>query len=135
MASRCAGFVATALLAITYIAALPASVVMASVSALLGARLLEGDCLAHIGGEEFMLVLRQCDAGRGRRVAESVRHNVAASLGVAQWAADESFEAAVERADRAPYDAKHGGRDRVDDSDARRITTIPMDLPPSGPLH
>ncbi|MEP7299413.1 MAG: GGDEF domain-containing protein, partial [Burkholderiales bacterium] len=124
--------------------------VLRAVGTLLGARLREGDCLARVGGEEFMIVLRQCDASRGRRVAESVRHNVAASqirtaagevpvtvsLGVAQWAVDESFDAAIERADRALYDAKHGGRDRVEvhDSDARRIAAVPADLP-SGPLH
>ena len=125
--------------------------VLRAVGTLLGARLREGDCLARIGGEEFMIVLRQCDVSRGRRVAESVRHNVAASqirtaagevpitvsLGVAEWADDESFDALVERADRALYDAKHSGRDRVeiDGVDARRITTLPMDLPPSGSLH
>jgi len=125
--------------------------VLRAVGALLGARLRDGDCLARIGGEEFMIVLRQCDASRGRRVAESVRHNVAASqirtvagevpitvsLGVAQWAAGESFEAVVERADRALYEAKHCGRDRVeiDGSDARRISTIPADFLTTGPLH
>ena len=125
--------------------------VLRAVGALLGARLREGDCLARVGGEEFMIVLRQCGAGRGRRVAESVRHNVAASqirtaagevpvtvsLGVAQWAADEGFEALVERADRALYDAKHSGRDRVeiDGADARRVMTVPMDFLPSGSIH
>ena len=125
--------------------------VLRAVGALLGARLREGDCLARIGGEEFMIVLRQCGASRGRRAAESVRHNVAASqirtaagevpitvsMGVAQWAPEENFEAVVERADRALYDAKHSGRDRVeiDGNDARRMSTIPMDLLPTGPIH
>jgi diguanylate cyclase (GGDEF)-like protein len=125
--------------------------VLRAVGALLGARLREGDCLARIGGEEFMIVLRQCDVSRGRRVAESVRHNVAASqirtaagevpitvsLGVAQWAAGESLEVLIERADRALYDAKHSGRDRVeiDGDDARRVSTVPMDFLPSGSVH
>jgi diguanylate cyclase (GGDEF)-like protein len=98
-----------------------------------------------------MIVLRQCDASRGRRVAESVRHNVAASeirtsagevpitvsVGLAQWADGESLDAVVERADRALYDAKHSGRDRVevDGNDARRMSTVPMDLLPFGPIH
>jgi diguanylate cyclase (GGDEF)-like protein len=125
--------------------------VLRAVGTLLGARLREGDCLARIGGEEFMIVLRQCDASRGRRVAESVRHNVAASqirtragevpitvsVGLAQWAAGETFDAVVERADRALYDAKHSGRDRVevDGLDARRMSTVPMDFLPTGPIH
>jgi len=43
----------------------------------------------------------------------------------------------VERADRALYEAKHCGRDRVeiDGSDARRISTIPADFLTTGPLH
>jgi diguanylate cyclase (GGDEF)-like protein len=125
--------------------------VLRAVGELLGARLREGDCLARIGGEEFMIVLRQCGVSRGRRVAESVRHNVAAShirtaggevpitvsVGVAQWAADETLDAVTERADRALYDAKHSGRDRVeiDGSDARRVSTVPMDFLPSGSIH
>jgi diguanylate cyclase len=124
--------------------------VLRAVGALLGARLRDGDCLARIGGEEFMAVLRDCDVGRGRRVAESLRHNVAAShirtgagdvpitvsLGVAQWAAGESFDEVVERADRALYEAKNGGRDRVeiDRADAMRLTSG-FDFLPSGPLH
>ena len=102
--------------------------VLRAVGALLLARLREGDCLARIGGEEFLAVLRNCDLNRGRRVAESLRHNVAASriateagevpltvsLGVSQWRPDEDFDTVVERADRALYDAKHGGRDRVE---------------------
>ncbi len=102
--------------------------VLRAIGELLVARLREGDCLARIGGEEFLAVLRNCDLNRGRRVAESLRHNVAASriatdagevpvtvsLGVSQWVVDEDFDAAVARADRALYGAKHGGRDRVE---------------------
>jgi diguanylate cyclase (GGDEF)-like protein len=125
--------------------------VLRAVSALLGARLRDGDCLARIGGEEFMVVLRSCDVNRGRRVAEALRYNVGASsvrteagevvvtvsVGVAQWASAEDFDDLVERADRALYDAKHGGRDRVeiDRVDARRLNTVPGDFQPSGSLH
>ena len=125
--------------------------VLRAVGALLAGRLRDGDCLARIGGEEFMAVLRNCDVNRGRRVAESLRHNVAiskigtdagevpvtVSLGVAQWAADEGFDELVERADRALYDAKHSGRDRVevDRSDADRLSIIPTESVPPGQLH
>jgi diguanylate cyclase (GGDEF)-like protein len=96
-------------------------------------------------------VLRNSDVNRGRRVAESLRHNVAASqigtdagevpvtvsLGVAQWAAGEGFDELVERADRALYEAKHGGRDRVevDRSDAGRLALAPAEPVPPGHLH
>jgi diguanylate cyclase (GGDEF)-like protein len=125
--------------------------VLRAVGTLLGARLRDGDCLARLGGEEFLVVLRGCDVNRGRRVAESLRHNVAASqirtdagevpvtvsLGVAQWNGDETFDEVVERADRALYEAKHSGRDRVeiDPADARRLVTVPADFMPSGSLH
>ena len=124
--------------------------VLRAVGTLLGARLRDGDCLARIGGEEFIVVLRDCDVARGRRVAEALRHNVAASqilttvgevpitvsLGVAQWASDESFDDVIERADRALYGAKHSGRDRVeiDDADLGRIQPG-LDFVSSGPLH
>lgn len=123
--------------------------VLQAVAALLEARLRDGDCLARIGGEEFAGVLRHCDLGRARRVAESVRHNVAASqirtaagevpvtvsIGLAQWRGGETFEQVLERADRALYDAKHGGRDRVeiDLVDRSGMSTVPM--VPIGPLH
>ena len=125
--------------------------VLRAVGALLEGRLRDGDCLARIGGEEFMVVLRNCDVARGRRVAESLRHNVAASqisteagevpvtvsLGIAQWAPDEEFDELVERADRALYDAKHGGRDRVEvhRGDTHRLGAAPTEPGPPGPLH
>jgi len=125
--------------------------VLRAVGVLLDGRLRDGDCLARVGGEEFMAVLRNCDVNRGRRVAESLRHNVAASqigtaagevpitvsVGVAQWAEGEAFNELVERADRALYDAKHSGRDRVviDGADADRLSTGPIESVPPSHLH
>ena len=125
--------------------------VLRAVGGLLGVRLREGDCLARIGGEEFMAVLRNCDLNRARRVAESLRHNVAASriatgagevpvtvsLGVAQWAADEGFDVVVERADRALYQAKRGGRDRVEfhQRESASAGAATSEFAPPGPLH
>ena len=126
-------------------------VVLRSIGTLLGARLRDGDCLARVGGEEFMAVLRSCDVNRARRVAESLRHNVAASyietdagevpvtvsVGVAQWAPGELLGEVVERADRALYRAKHSGRDRVvlDRDDVARFGLSVTDFAPTGPLH
>ena len=126
-------------------------VVLRTIGTLLGARLRDGDCLARVGGEEFMAVLRHCDVNRARRVAESLRHNVAASyietvagevpvtvsVGVAQWAPGELFDEVVERADRALYRAKHSGRDRVelDRDDLARFGAVITEFAPTGPLH
>lgn len=124
--------------------------VLRFVSVLLGTRLRDFDCLARYGGEEFAIVLRRCDIGRGRRVAEALRENVAnaeietevgtvavtISIGVAQWAVGEGLDQVVQRADQALYRAKQSGRDRVeiDGSDALRTmagggdSTFPANL-------
>ncbi len=124
--------------------------VLRSVATLLGTRLRDGDCLARYGGEEFLVILRRCHVSRGRRVAEALRQNVArarigtsavavpvtVSLGVAQWAADESFDDVVQRADRALYDAKQSGRDRVEvhAADQGRLIDQPADSTLPGAL-
>ncbi len=124
--------------------------VLRIVAGLLGTRLRDGDCLARYGGEEFLVILRRCNVARGKRVAEALRHNVAharivthagavpvtVSLGVAQWAADESFDDVVQRADRALYDAKQSGRDRVEvhSADQGRLLTESPDSTAPGAL-
>ena len=86
------------------------------------------DTLARIGGEEFAVLLPGADLAEAIAVAERLRGAVAgmrvawqgvvhdrqtASLGVAQWAPDESLRGLLERADRALFGAKEHGRDRV----------------------
>ena len=116
--------------------------VLQSVGRLLGTRLRDGDCLARFGGEEFVVILRRCDVNRGLRVAEALRRNVAAeaittelgpvqvtvSIGLAQWGEAESIDDVIERADRALYNAKQSGRDRVevDDADAANLNGQPL---------
>jgi diguanylate cyclase (GGDEF)-like protein len=125
--------------------------VLQAVADLLGSRLREADCLARLGGEEFVAVLRRCDIGRGQRVAEALRLIVGGveiethagpvgatvSIGVAQWAVDETFESALRRADRALYQAKRAGRDRVevDTADAMRLSVAAIERTRPGALH
>ena len=85
------------------------------------------DTVARAGGEEFVVVLPRTDAEAAERVADKLRSRIAAhemaglegqakvtiSLGVAVLMPGETGESLLERADRALYDAKEAGRDRV----------------------
>jgi len=84
--------------------------------------------IGRMGGEEFAAVLTDCSADQAYRVAELIRRNTAknktisdavefrftTSVGVAPWLPGEvSIELALDRADKALYNAKVYGRNRV----------------------
>jgi diguanylate cyclase (GGDEF)-like protein len=85
------------------------------------------DVIGRLGGEEFALLLTETPLDGAIIVAERLRVRLAdcpfetaegargftVSLGVAQWAAEETMESFIARADGALYCAKEGGRDRV----------------------
>jgi len=102
--------------------------VLRKVSAVLSEAQRRSDLCARWGGEEFLIALSCTDAPgaviaaeRFRRAIEAAvigsahsgRIVVTASLGVATLQSAESIEACLERADRALYAAKAGGRNRV----------------------
>jgi diguanylate cyclase (GGDEF)-like protein len=76
-----------------------------------------GDLLARLGGEEFGLLLRTRDATTALDVTERLRCLVSGgwtcSAGIAVAQPGEDAEAVVARADRALYEAKARGRDRI----------------------
>jgi diguanylate cyclase (GGDEF)-like protein len=76
-----------------------------------------GDLLARLGGEEFGLLLLNCDPDRVREVIERLRgavyHDRTCSVGFAVHLAGEPAEQVMARADAALYEAKESGRDRV----------------------
>jgi diguanylate cyclase (GGDEF)-like protein len=94
----------------------------------------EHDFLARLGGEEFVVLLPHTDSARALLVAERLRDaveragvdtpaglfHITVSIGSATLpvgeqpdAAAESLSMLLERADKALYRAKHGGRNRV----------------------
>lgn len=89
----------------------------------------ESDLPARLGGEEFAVLLPETDAEAACQVAERLRAHLAThpamletghtltytiSLGVAFWRpSDSGLDDLMLRADRALYEAKRGGRNRV----------------------
>ncbi|WP_170294870.1 sensor domain-containing diguanylate cyclase [Roseospira navarrensis] len=88
-------------------------------------RLRETDILARWGGEEFVILLPDTDRDGAVRLAEALRAGVESaafatgdrvtlSLGAALLQDGETAESVIDRADRALYQAKRGGRNRVE---------------------
>lgn len=87
------------------------------------------DIVARFGGEEFMVLLTSVTLDQARQTAERIRQkvydlkiphmfnesvatNVTISIGIAIYES-EDIEAALEKADKALYEAKHMGRNNI----------------------
>lgn len=102
--------------------------VLRTLAKVMAKRIRETDCIARLGGEEFVVVFRGCDLAAGRDVADTLRAGIAAtaipteagalnitvSIGVAQWTPGEALPDVMGRADTALYQAKREGRNRVE---------------------
>lgn len=96
----------------------------------------------RIGGEEFAVLLCGSDRNSGRLFAEGVRAGFSllpvphlpgdmrfsASFGVAEWRDGETVAELFMRADRALYEAKKAGRDRVRVDNPLRSPAAPLAL-------
>lgn len=95
-------------------------VALSSVASALARGRRKSDRLARIGGEEFGLLMPGVIAGAAVSIGERLRSAVARldisitiSVGVATLQPTEGMSDLLRAADRALYDAKHSGRDRV----------------------
>ncbi len=100
--------------------------VLIAVAACLRANLREVDFICRWGGEEFLILLKNCDAEDALQVSEKLRLaietlvveykkellQVTASFGVSQWRPEELVDALIERADTVLFQAKYIGRNR-----------------------
>jgi diguanylate cyclase (GGDEF)-like protein len=87
----------------------------------------EIDLVARFGGEEFIVLLPDTDLERAAAVAERLRRalsepppatlprelRLSASIGLTRLVTEDDADAALRRADRALYEAKNAGRNRV----------------------
>ncbi|MET1076830.1 MAG: GGDEF domain-containing protein [Pseudomonas sp.] len=87
------------------------------------------DIVVRYGGEEFVILLPEIAAEEGRAIGERLRESleqartfhspvgmlpgVTVSLGLAQLTAEDSLQTLIARADRALYQAKQDGRNRL----------------------
>lgn len=104
--------------------------ILVQLTATLSAHLREADILARWGGEEFLVGVPEterdgaCDLAERLRIAveQEVGWEAPAgvgtlSAGVAQYQSGESLRSWIRRADRALYEAKEAGRNRISWSD------------------
>lgn len=82
------------------------------------------DMVARWGGDEFVILLRDCPLEEAQARAEEIRERIAGtsfspvgmvtvSIGAAQLGSDEELASWLDRADGALYAAKNSGRDAV----------------------
>ena len=105
--------------------------VLVQVSRLLKNSLRDTDLVARWGGEEFLVLLPKTNLKQGMMVAEGLRekvangvfshdgidHKITLTLGVASYTCESDFQQTIQLADKALYEGKQFGRNRVVSAD------------------
>lgn len=122
--------------------------VLIGVTKKLSSAVREYDHVGRYGGEEFLVVLPNCNAEAAWEVAERVRRQIAeepmietiqlrmtVSIGLSQWQSGQELSDLLHRADIALYRAKQNGRNRVEEESGNEPYCTPtrkrLDLPDS----
>jgi len=81
------------------------------------------DFVARFGGEEFVMLLSHCDSDFAAQKAEKLRQKIeasqpndlviTASIGIATYCKNDNFDTLFNKADKAVYEAKETGRNKV----------------------
>jgi diguanylate cyclase (GGDEF)-like protein len=101
--------------------------VLKAVATTIQSEVRHGDCFGRYGGEEFLLLLKDTRLEGARQFSERIRQRVEAlsllkipalsgitiSVGIAEYRQDEKVSKTLDRADKALYVAKSGGRNQV----------------------
>lgn len=101
--------------------------VLKAVADMLKAHVRDADLVCRWGGEEFLILLENCDLQQAEKLADEIREaakemtvpfgreqiQVTISCGITSYQPGEPLEGFMSRADSALYRAKEAGRDRV----------------------
>lgn len=91
------------------------------------AQLRDVDLLARCGGDEFAVLLHECEIDEAiavmDRFSAATPLGQTCSVGIACWGMGDDFDSLTARADNALYEAKRGGRGRTEVADPRALST------------
>jgi diguanylate cyclase (GGDEF)-like protein len=102
--------------------------ILKHIVSLVNKQIRSSDVFARFGGEEFVVLLPHTELEAAREIAQKlcsqiektpyendkIKVNVTVSIGIALYRNDEDIEETIQRADKALYRAKEGGRNRVE---------------------
>lgn len=97
--------------------------VLINISERINQRVRASDVLGRFGGDEFIIICPECTGLQAAAVAEQIRKNIESfelegtkitiSLGITECQGNDTVKSILERADKALYVAKQGGKNKI----------------------